>query len=79
MWTQNIVFQKILSKEKYNTILVGTFMIIKENYSLHTNIPGMAEVRKFFFTYNASMKLNKGKCQRSKWQRNSIRPLGVIV
>lgn len=30
MWTQNIVFQKILSKEKYNIIFVGTFMIMKK-------------------------------------------------
>lgn len=40
----------------------------------------MAEVKKlFFFTYNASIKLNKGKWQRAKWQRDFIRPLGVIV
>lgn len=51
MWTQNIVFQKILSKEKYNIIFVGTFMIMKKNYSLHNSIRGMAEVRKLFFLH----------------------------
>lgn len=45
-------------------------MNMKENYTPHNSIPGMVEVRKllFFFTYTASMKLNKSKYQRAKLQ-----------